>query len=111
VLTALVGEAQFDRAFAEMLREQVVRPLRDGSREMFRRAIERGEIPPDAPVDLALDMTVGAVYYRLLLGTAPVDVRMADAAVDLVLAALKRPTPSSGMRESPRSKERSSTPR
>jgi AcrR family transcriptional regulator len=107
VLTALVGEAQFDPAFAEMLRQHVVRPLREGSRDVFRRAIERGEIPVGAPFDLALDMAVGAIYYRLLLGTGPIDVRLADQAVDLVLAALRTPGPSSGTPESPGSRERS----
>jgi AcrR family transcriptional regulator len=106
VLTGLVGEAQFDRAFAEMLREHVVRPLREGSREVFRRAIERGEIAPAAPFDLALDMAVGAIYYRLLLGTAPVNVRLADQAVDLVIAALTAPEATSGTPESPASRER-----
>ena len=91
VLTALVAEAQYDPAFAELLREHVVRPLREGSREVFRRAIERCEIPPGAPLDLALDMAVGAIYYRLLLGTAPVDVRLADQAVDFVLVGLTTP--------------------
>ncbi len=108
MLTELVGAAQFDRGFAEMLRERVIRPLREGSRDVFRRAIERGEIAPDAPFDVALDMAVGAIYYRLLLGTAPVDVRLADQAVDLVLAALTIPGSGSGAHGSPASTERSS---
>jgi AcrR family transcriptional regulator len=110
VLKALVGEAQFDPAFAELLRRLVVEPLRDGSREIFRRALERGEISADAPVDLALDMAVGAIYYRILLGTAPVGIRLADQAVDLVIAALKTPGPSSGTSGSPGSRERIPTP-
>jgi len=108
VLTTLVGEAQFDPAFAELLRRHVVQPLREGSLEVFRRALERGEISPDAPVDLVLDMAVGAIYYRLLLGTAPVGVRLADQAVDLVMAALKTPGPSSGASGSIGSRQRSS---
>ncbi len=111
MLTELVGAAQFDRGFAQMLRERVVRPLREGSRDVFRRAIDRGEIAPDAPYDVALDMAVGAIYYRLLLGTAPVDIRLADQAVDLVLAALTTPARSSGRHGSPASTERSNTRR
>lgn len=111
MLTELVGAAQFDRGFAEMLRERVIRPLREGSRNVFRRAIDRGEIAPDAPYDVALDMAVGAIYYRLLLGTAPVDIRLADQAVDLVLAALRIPARSSGAHGSPASRERSNTRR
>lgn len=89
VMTSLVGAAQFDAEFAEALRQRVVRPLREGSRVIFRLAIERGELPAGTPIDLALDMVVGAVYYRLLLGTAPLDARLADGAVDLILPALR----------------------
>ena len=95
-------------ARAQGLELAVVQPLREGSLEVFRRARERGEISPDAPVDLVLDMAVGAIYYRLLLGTAPVGVRLADQAVDLVMAALKTPGPSSGASGSIGSRQRSS---
>jgi len=88
VLTALVAAAQFDADFATALRERLLPPLREGSLELFRRAIARGEIAPDAPLEVALDMVVGAVYYRLLLGTGPVDLELADTTVDLILRAL-----------------------
>src|SRR5207302_5479439 len=88
VLSALVGAAQFDAPFAEALKTRVVGPLREGSREVFRRAIARGELAADTPYELALDMVVGAVYYRLLLKTAPIDRRLADGTVDLILKAL-----------------------
>jgi AcrR family transcriptional regulator len=88
MLTALIAEAQHDPAFAAMLRQRFVGPLRGGSVELFRRAVTRGEIAQDAPVDVALDMVFGAIYYRLLFGTAPIDTRLADTVTDLVLAAV-----------------------
>ena len=89
ILTGLVAEAQFDPAFRAALRERAIGPLRNASREAFRRAEARGEIPAGAPADLAFDMLVGAVYYRLLLESGPVDTRLADDLVDLLLAGLE----------------------
>ncbi len=47
------------------------------------------EIAPDTPIDVALDMAVGAIHYRLLLHRGPVDTRLGDATLDLLLPALK----------------------
>ena len=52
---------------------------------MFTRAIDRGEIAPDAPVDVALDLLYGPLYHRLLHGHAPVDHAFVDDVVDLAL--------------------------
>ena len=45
VIAALITEAQTDPAFAAEYRQRVVEPRRDQARAIFRRAIERGEIP------------------------------------------------------------------
>jgi hypothetical protein len=52
---------------------------------VFTRAIDRGEIAPDAPVDVALDLIYGPLYHRLLHGHAPVDHAFVDDVVDLAL--------------------------
>jgi AcrR family transcriptional regulator len=87
-LAALIGEAQADPAFGTAIREHVVTPLREISLEIPRRAVERGELPEETPLNLVLDMLVGPIYFRLLLRTGPLDRRYADALVDLLLAAL-----------------------
>jgi AcrR family transcriptional regulator len=88
-LAHLIGEAQADAELGVALTERVIAPLREGSREIFRRAITRGEIPKDTPIDVVIDMLVGPIYYHLLLRTGPRDNRLADAVVDLLLAALQ----------------------
>jgi hypothetical protein len=40
---------------------------------MLRRAVERGELPPDVDVDLALDLLAGPLYLRAVLGSGPLD--------------------------------------
>jgi AcrR family transcriptional regulator len=46
VIAALITEAQTDPVFAAEYRQRVVEPRRDQARAVFRRAIERGQIPP-----------------------------------------------------------------
>lgn len=88
-LAHLIGEAQADSDLARELRERVIAPLREGSRDIFRRAIARGEIPKDTPVDVVIDMLVGPIYYHLVLGTGLLDSRLADRVTDFLLDALK----------------------
>jgi len=88
VLAALIGEAQADPAFAIAFRDRVIRPLREDSLAILKRAIARGEITENIPIEVALDMLVAPLYYRLLLRTGPLDWRLADTLVASVLAVL-----------------------
>ena len=93
-LRTLIAEAQSDPQLAEGYRTRVLEPLREQSREIFGRAIERGEIPLETPVEMVNDLLYGPLWMRLLLGHAPLDQRFADGIVDLVLAAVTAPAPS-----------------
>jgi AcrR family transcriptional regulator len=95
VMAALIGEAQADPDFAIAFRDRVIRPLREASAQIFKRAIARGEIAEDVPVDVALDLLVSPAYYRLLLRTGRLDARFADQVADLLLAGLQ-PAPPAG---------------
>jgi AcrR family transcriptional regulator len=88
VLAALIGEAQADPDFAIAFRDRVVRPLREGSLEIFKRAMARGEIAEDTAIEVVLDMLMAPIYYRLLLRTGRIDTHFADRLVDILLAAL-----------------------
>ena len=94
VLGALIGEGQVDPDLALALRDRVIRPLRRASLDIFKRAIARGEIAKEVPVEVALDMLISPIYYRLLLRTGPMDANFADQVADLLLAGL-RPAPPS----------------
>jgi AcrR family transcriptional regulator len=85
VIAALVTKAHTDPAFAGEYVAHLVAPRRDRARTAFTRAIDRGEITPDAPVDVALDLLYGPLYHRLLHGHAPVDHAFVDDVVDLAL--------------------------
>jgi len=90
VVAALLTEAQTDPVFAAEYRERFVEPRRQQAREIFRRAIERGEIPPDTKVEVALDLLYGPLYHRLLHGHAPLNDRFVREVIDLVLDGVRR---------------------
>jgi AcrR family transcriptional regulator len=85
VIAALITKAHTDPAFAGEYVAHLVTPRRDRARTAFTRAVDRGEITADAPVDVALDLIYGPLYHRLLHGHAPVDHAFVDDVVDLAL--------------------------
>ncbi|MDT7741354.1 MAG: hypothetical protein QOE59_432 [Actinomycetota bacterium] len=85
VIAALITKAHSDPAFATDYLAHLIAPRRDRARPAFDRAIERGEIAPDAPVEVALDLVYGALYHRMLHGHAPLDQAFVDDVVDLAL--------------------------
>jgi AcrR family transcriptional regulator len=85
VITALITEAQTDPEFAVEYRARLIEPRRERARSIFQRAIERGEVPANAKIDVALDLLYGSLYHRLLQGHAPLDDRFVRDVVDTVL--------------------------
>jgi AcrR family transcriptional regulator len=91
VIAALLAEAQTDPVFAAEYRQRVLEPRRDEARALFGRAVERGEIPVNTKVDVALDLIFGAVYHRLLHGHAPLTDRFVRDAVEMALGGIQPP--------------------
>jgi len=88
VFAALLAQAHADPAFGDAYRAQVFLPLREISRQLFARAIARGEISADTDVDMALDLILGAVTYRLFQGHASPDAAFVRTIVDIVVKGL-----------------------
>jgi AcrR family transcriptional regulator len=89
VIAALVAKAHTDPEFAEQYRTRFVGARREQPRAVFRRAIERGEIPEDTEVEVALDLLYGPLYHRLLQGHAPPTDAFLHDVVDAVLASVR----------------------
>jgi AcrR family transcriptional regulator len=85
VLAALITQAQTDPVFAAEYRQRLVEPRRDQARAIFRRAIERGQIPADTKTEVALDLLYGPLYHRLLHGHAPLNDRFTQDVIDMAL--------------------------
>lgn len=81
VFRALAGQAQHDKVMAERFRRDYLARQRDLNRVPIHRAIERGELPADTDVELAVDQLVGPIYYRVLVTGEPVDQKLTNALV------------------------------
>jgi len=90
VIAALITGAQSDPRFAEVYRARFLQPRRDLARVIFNRAIERGEIPADTDIEIALDLLYGPFYHRVLHGHAQLTDRFTRAIVDHVITAVAR---------------------
>jgi len=62
----------------------VVQARRDEIARMVARGIERGDLCPDADVDIATELLVGPVYFRLMFG-GELNQAFAERVVDNVM--------------------------
>ncbi|MFW3168563.1 TetR/AcrR family transcriptional regulator [Geodermatophilus sp. CPCC 206100] len=96
-LAGVVGDAQHDPQLAQAFRDRYLSRRRRLVIGLIRQAIDDGDLRPDTDPDLLVDVLIGPMYYRLLLGHAAVTEAMADALVDVVLrshgTARARPRP------------------
>jgi AcrR family transcriptional regulator len=75
-LRQIVAEAQHDEHVAQVLADfTAVR--RAALRALLERGRTAGELTADADLDMLVDMAYGVLYYRLLVGHAPLDEKAA----------------------------------
>lgn len=93
VLRTVMAEAQRDAHLTKVLQEFTGR-RRAALREIAARGRNRGELPPDADLDLLVELAYGLLWYRVLIGHAPLTDQLASQlAHTLVAAAHPRPRP------------------
>jgi AcrR family transcriptional regulator len=85
LMQGMFSELATNPAIREPFRARVVAARRAAVAEAFGRGIKRGQIRPDADTDLATELLVGPVYYRMLFG-GPLAAEFAQRVVDAVLA-------------------------
>jgi AcrR family transcriptional regulator len=82
VFRALIGQAQHDADIAEAVRTRCLDEQRARDRLPLRRAVERGELAAGLDLDIAADLLVGPLYYRVLVTNTSVDDPFLDTIVD-----------------------------
>jgi AcrR family transcriptional regulator len=90
VLLGILTKAKDDPGFAEAYRERFIQPRRERSREVLRRAIERGDVAADVDIEVAADLLWGPLYHRLLHGHARFDEQFARRSVALAVAGIQQ---------------------
>jgi AcrR family transcriptional regulator len=66
LLAGVLGELQRNPVFADVYADRVVRPRREALLARLTEAQERGELRPNADVELVADLLGGALLLRLL---------------------------------------------
>jgi AcrR family transcriptional regulator len=90
IMRGLMADAVHDEEFREVLMTAFLGKRRDALKEILRRGVARGELEPGADLDLACDLILGPMWYRLLLQHGKLDAKFARqlaGAVHTVLAA------------------------
>jgi AcrR family transcriptional regulator len=85
----LLAEASHDGALAEVLHTGVAAPRRAAARAMLQSAIDRGELPPGLDSELAADLLIAPLAFRMLVMRGGSDDEYLDALTNATEAALK----------------------
>ena len=87
-VAALIAEGQTNPELAEALRSRWLSVRRAEAREILELGVERGELREDLDPEVTVDVLYGPIYYRMLVGHAPLDDDFADAPADHIFAGL-----------------------
>ena len=94
ILPDLTAEAMRNPTLAAAIQATIGEPRRALGAATLRRAIDRGELPADLNLELALDLAAAPVYWRLTVRQAPTEPNYLDQLADHILRALDaRPVP------------------
>lgn len=68
VIRALLSQIAVNPTLGDPFRATVVQARRDEIARVIGRGIARGDLRPDADIDIATELLVGPVYFRLMFG-------------------------------------------
>ena len=87
-VAAMVAAAQSETELAKAFRNEFIARNRDAARLLLERCIVEELVVAPADIDLALDLIFGPLFYRLLMGHAPITRSFVDQLLDAVVPAL-----------------------
>lgn len=81
--------SELSEALADLPRTSlcIVARKRDATRLLLERCIDDKLMAPPADMELALDLIFGPLFYRLLMGHAPITRSFVDRLIDTVIPA------------------------
>lgn len=89
-LAGLVADLQHDPELAEAFRTRYLAERRGMTCEVIARAIEEGDLDAELDPGFVVDLLIGPLYYRLLLGHDDVDPDVAERVLDRLLDGLRK---------------------
>jgi AcrR family transcriptional regulator len=85
LMPSLVEEARRNSELANTIRDDFLTRRRTVLSAVLERGVRRGDLRRGLDLELAPDVLGGAIFYRLLVTGGPIDRRLAEGVVDLVL--------------------------
>ena len=86
ILRGLISEMAADPVLARGFREQVLARRIAAMTGLLARGIERGELRPDLDMEIAIDLLLGPIYYRLLMSGQPLTRAFVDRLIHAAMA-------------------------
>lgn len=90
-VTLMLAAAEADTELSKAFRHHFILARRDEGRQLVAAAIARREVRADLDVDALVDVLYGPIFFRVLLGHAPLDDGFAERILDHVLRGIARP--------------------
>jgi AcrR family transcriptional regulator len=94
IIPDLMAEASRNPQIAETLQRALRTHQQAVGDKLVGQAVARGELPPGADPEMAVDLILGPLYWRLAVARTPIDENYLDQLTAAVTAALQdaRPT-------------------
>ncbi|HXN57834.1 MAG TPA: TetR/AcrR family transcriptional regulator [Candidatus Angelobacter sp.] len=86
ILRGLISEMAVDPVLARGFREQVLARRIAAITALLVRGIERGELRPNLDMEIAIDLLLGPIYYRLLMSGKPLTRAFVDRLIRAAMA-------------------------
>jgi AcrR family transcriptional regulator len=68
VIRALLSQIAINPSLGDPFRRSVVQARREEVARVIARGVTRGDLRPDVDIDVATELLVGPVYFRLMFG-------------------------------------------
>src|SRR5258706_7800449 len=91
VAVRLISDVQADPVLRRLFLERFYLPPRAMNVDLVQQAIAAGELPRDTHAALLIDALTGPLYFRRIIGHAPVNEAFASELASRVLQAFRRP--------------------
>jgi len=88
-VATMIAAADSDSEIAKAFRNHFILARREEGRTLLEAALRDGELRRDANIEVALDMIYGALFFRLLMGHAPLDAAAARLILKEALQGLR----------------------
>jgi len=89
-VATMIAASDLETEFSKAFRNHFVLARRAEGRVLLEQAIREGDIRTDLDAEVALDLLYGPLFFRLLMGHAPLDASFTDEVLSHALQGLAR---------------------